>query len=243
MWAALIPAAASMATSLLSSRQKGRAAAGEKEDIEKIIGRGEDFLGKGEAKAERFQAPFRQAGIGALPGLQAAAGQDPAQLINQIISQFRQSPFQRLATQQGIGSIRNLAEAKGLLGTPAELRDIAGFAEKQSFGDQQQFLEDVLQGRGQNLGILQNLYGTGAQTAGQMGQEAVSTAQSRADLLKAQLAAEADADKSDDGGGFLSSLTGGLSGAGVGGILGGKGMLGSKMGAGSGAALGFLKGL
>ncbi|MFX0132173.1 MAG: hypothetical protein ACFFDN_00875 [Candidatus Hodarchaeota archaeon] len=176
------------------------------------------------------------------------AGQQPASVINQILSQYRESPFAKWATKSGIDALRNVAEARGMLGTPSELQDITRFAETQAMGGQQQFLQDVLGERSRQAGILQNIFGTGAGTAGEMARGTLGIGE-----LQARLAQQAAQEQAQQRQAFLGSLLGGLGGLATGGLMGGAGLLTmpaatagaapTQISGGLGAALGFLRGL
>jgi len=131
-------------------------------------------------------APFQQAGAGAvgqeLQMLQA--GQDPTAMINQITQAFQQSPAQRATIQAGLGAVQNRLAAQGLGQSGLEQKALEQFAQGTTAQQQQQYLQDVLTGRGQTLSGLGQLGGMGLGAATTGGQFQMQSAENMANLLE-----------------------------------------------------------
>lgn len=130
------------------------------------------------AQALGLLQPFQQAGAGfAIPGMERMLGEDPTDIINRITGQFRESPeftFQKQAAQE---ALQNQLAAAGLGGSGAAIQKAGQLATGLAGQGQQQFLQNVLGQRQQQLGGLEQLFrgglsaaGTGAGLLGQEGQ-------------------------------------------------------------------------
>lgn len=112
--------------------------------------------------------PFQQAGGGAVQqelGM-LQAGADPTAQVSQILGAFQQSPAQRATIQAGLEAVQNRLQAQGLGASGAQQRALEQFAQQQTAGQQQQFLQNVMGARAQTLGGLGQLGGLGLGAAG-----------------------------------------------------------------------------
>jgi hypothetical protein len=216
----------------------GGGAAGE--DIAQAAQQGisteKDFL----AKALGLLEPFRKGGVGALGDLQGIFAQekDPTAFVNNILSQYQESPGEKFIKEQGIKAGQQAAEASGQQGSGAEQEALAKFATGLASQDQQRFLQNVLGVQQQRTGGLENLFSGGLSAAGQGAGATTSAANAIANLLGQVGKGKAMSDEASAGG--LSGLLGDIGGALTGGILGHKGLLGKGIGGGLGSLLGFL---
>jgi hypothetical protein len=135
--------------------------------------------------ARQFLSPFQQAGVSAIPGLQALGARmtDPVGEINRILAQFQQSPAQRFAQQQATQGVQSQAERLGLLDSGAERGALAKTISGLASQNQQQFLQNVLGEQARGAQVLQNLFGTGAGAAGTLAGGALQTGQGIAGSL------------------------------------------------------------
>lgn len=176
-------------------------------------------------------SPFQQAGVGAIGGLQGMLGQDPTDIVNKILGQFRESPAFGFKKQQAQEALQNQLQAAGLGGSGEAIQKGAQLATGLAGQGQQQFLQNVLGQRQQRMGGLEQLFrgglsaaGTGAGLLGQEGQALGGLA----------------------GAGILgqgqeqSNLFGGLAGL-LGGAFGGGGFGGGGAGGGLGGMFGGAK--
>lgn len=218
------------------------------EDLSRGLGRAQQPISQATAAAQKGLLPFQQAGTAALPQLQQLAGQDPASVIKALQGQFQISPGAQMQTQQGIRAANLAASAGGTVGSGAEQKQLAQFAQGISSEDLQNFLRNALGVRGQQTGILQGLAGGGQQAAMGSGQFGMKGGEDIANLISQQATAQAKGEEAGAGGltGLLSSILGSsLGGALTGGLSslfeGGLGELGSGLsslfGGGGGGAL------
>ena len=122
-------------------------------------------------------SPFQQAGVGAIGGLQGMLGQDPTDIVNKILGQYQTSPGEQFQQQQAQGALQNQLAAAGLGGSGAAIQKSGQLAQHLAGQGQQQFLQNVLGQRQQQMGGLESLFrgglsaaGTGAGLLGQEGQ-------------------------------------------------------------------------
>lgn len=120
-------------------------------------------------QAQQQQQPFYQAGVGALPQLQDWLGQmqDPAGFINQLQSQYTQSPADQFAINQGLRGAQNRGSAAGLIGSTPMAQFQAQTAADIGGQQMNQWLQNV-------LGI-NTLYGQGEQNLVNLGQHSADT--------------------------------------------------------------------
>ena len=170
------------------------------------------FLQKALAGLGPFQKTGGQAFQSEFGQLQQEA--DPTAFVNNILSQFQQSPAQKFAQQQGIQASRNQLEAAGLGGSGAGAQALQQQGSDIAGQQQQQFLQNVLGVRQQTLGGLGQLGGMGLQSALAGGQfnmqtgEDIASEQARA--AQARAAAE-QASQQQQSGGIGSLIGGGIS--------------------------------
>jgi hypothetical protein len=133
-------------------------------------------------QARQMQQPFYQAGVNALPQMQdwLSKMKDPSAFINNINSQYQESPFAKFQQQQGIRAANNLGSANGLIdSTPLQMQAQQN-AQNISSQDQNNWLQHVLGVNtqyGNGLGNLTNMGSNSAniltqlmsQMGGQMG--------------------------------------------------------------------------
>lgn len=120
-------------------------------------------------------SPFQQAGVGAIPQLQALFGQDPTDIINKIMGQFQESPAQQFQSERANQALQNQMAAAGLSGSGEAAQRSGQLAQQLASQGQQQFLQDVLGQRQQQISGLEGFFGGGLSAAGQgaglLGQE------------------------------------------------------------------------
>ncbi|MHC4634570.1 MAG: hypothetical protein ACYSYU_05065 [Planctomycetota bacterium] len=166
-------------------------------------------------------SPFQQAGVGAIGGLQGMVGQDPTSIINRILGQYQASPAEQFQKQQAQGALQNQLAAAGLSGSGAAIQQAGSLAQNLAQRGQQQFLQNVLGQRQQQMGGLEDLFrgglsaaGTGAGLLGQEGQ-------ALGGLAGAGILGQGQEQSGLFGG--LGSLAGLFGGGGSGGLFGGGG--------------------
>ncbi len=101
-------------------------------------------------------SPFQQGGQGALSQLQGLFGQDPTELINRILGQFQGSPAFDFQKQQAQEAQQNQLASAGLAGSGEAIQRSGQLASGLASQGQQQFLQNVLGQRQQQIGGLED---------------------------------------------------------------------------------------
>lgn len=195
---------------ILASLGLGGLAGGAFGGLQQQLGRGIGTEQQALAQSLGLLAPFQQTGATAVQrelGLLGEGG-TPTGLVNQILSQFQQSPAQKATIQAGLEATRGRLGAQGLGQSGAEQEALEQFAQQQTAGQQQQFLQDVLGARGQTLGGLGQLGGLGLGAAQTGTQAQMQAAQNIASLLASQ--GEAGLGQAGTFGGLFSGLLGSI---------------------------------
>lgn len=144
----------------------------------------QDQANKYYGMATNTQQPFYNAGTGAIPQYQQYLQQmsNPTGFINNIMSQYQESPWAKFQQQEAQRANNNMASAAGLIGSTPWQRAGEDYARNISSQDQNQFLQNVLGvntsygsglnnllNYGANAGnILSQLYGQQANTNANM---------------------------------------------------------------------------
>lgn len=170
-------------------------------------------------QAQGFQEPFRQAGLDQTGRLNTAENSllDPSALLAQWMSKYQESPYAQKsmanAKEAGLGAASNM----GLMGSSAALNNIQQSSSDIMNADRQQFLSDLMQKYMSGIGIGQNMFNTGAATAGNMGRQAIGVGENLGQaaygaktapgaLLKDMLAMGAKAFLASQGGGAGAAM-------------------------------------
>lgn len=119
-------------------------------------------------KAEGAQNPFFNAGKGAIPDYQKwLQGQsDPSGFINNLMGQYKASPYSQYLQQQSQRGGQNAASASGMMGSTPMMEQMQQNSANIASGDMNQWLQNV-------LGI-NTQYGQGQQNLMQGGQNAAN---------------------------------------------------------------------
>ena len=159
-------------------------------------------------QAQGFQQPYVQAGNNQLPQLTGAEGAllNPTQLQNQWAQSYRVSPQAQQAMQLAKSQGMDAASSMGLLGSSAALNNVQQSSNNIMNADQQQFMNDLMQKYMTGIGIGQNIYGVGAQTAGNLGTQAIQYGENMAAMEYGRQAAPGNI--------FGNLLQGGINAAG-----------------------------
>jgi hypothetical protein len=134
--------------------------------------------------AAGYQQPFMQQGLDAGGTLseQLKRLMDPAGMQAEWAKGYETSPMAQQdmaqAQEHGMGA----ASAMGLMGSTPAMQNIQTGAHDIMNRDRQQYMQDLMQKYTAGLGIGKDMYGIGAQTAGQMGQQSIQGAQDQAQL-------------------------------------------------------------
>lgn len=127
-------------------------------------------------QAQGYADPYNQMGQAAGQNFQAGANalMDPTALQNQWASSYQMSPQAQNAMRNATNSGMDAASQMGLMGSSAALGNIQNQAGQIMQSDQQNYLNDLMTKYGMGMSANQNIYGTGANMAGQMGQNAMN---------------------------------------------------------------------
>lgn len=119
-------------------------------------------------KAEDAQNPFYNAGKNAIPDYQKwLQGQsDPSGFINNLMGQYKASPYSQYLQQQSQRAGQNAASASGLMGSTPMMEQMQQNSANIASGDMNQWLQNV-------LGI-NTQYGQGQQNMMNMGQNSAN---------------------------------------------------------------------
>lgn len=175
-------------------------------------------------QGQNYLNPYNQRGQEAYQGYAGAQNAllNPESLIARFLSSYQESPYAKIAEEQATQHGLNAASALGLNGSSPALQAIQQGTTQIGLQDRNNYLNQLLQQYLQGANIAGNIYGTGAQAAGQQGQNALNAGNANAQFAYGQQAAP---------GNLFGNIAGG-----VGGLLGGLG--GAFLGGPGGAYLG-----
>lgn len=126
-------------------------------------------------QSQAFQQPYMNAGTTQLPMLQGAENQllNPSDLLAKWMQSYSMSPFAQTSMTNAKNAGLDAASSMGLMGSSSALKNIQQSSSDIMNADRQQFLNDLMQKFMTGIGIGQNIYGVGAQTAGNLGREGI----------------------------------------------------------------------
>ncbi len=142
-------------------------------------------------EAKELQEPYRQAGLdqlGTLTGAESAL-LDPSKLLADWMSTYETSPYAQKSMENATASGLDAASSMGLMGSSAAINNVQNSAGYIMDQDRDKYLNDLMQKYMTGIGIGQNIYGIGANTAGNMGQQAMSMGQGMGQAAYGQQAA------------------------------------------------------
>lgn len=147
---------------------------------------------------------------------------NPGGLQDEWSQGYEMSPYAQQGLKQNQANGMDTASQFGLGGSSAALNNVNQGAGQIMQQDKKQYMDDLMQKYMQGIGIGQNMYGTGAQMAGQAGQNAMN---------QGQWQGQNQYNQGSAGGNMFGGLLGGAAGV-AGSALGGPmgGMLASYFG-------------
>jgi hypothetical protein len=187
-------------------------------------------------QAQQYQQPFWQGGVDQLPWLNNARDKlfDPGALQAEWAKGYEMSPYAKDLMDRSLSAGRDEASSMGLQGSSAALENAQRTAGSITSQDRQQYMNDLMQKFMASIGIGQNIYGIGAQTGANLGQQAMGMGRDMAGLAYGQAAAPGNLWGNIIGGaapivgsmigGPIGGAIGGAVGAGANNMLGGSGM-------------------
>ena len=137
---------------------------------------------KGYQEGQGYLNPYNQAGMDQLQKLIGAQGNllDPAKLQSEWAKGYEISPYAKQLQEQAKSSGMDAASNQGLLGSSSALNTIQQGSSNIMNADRQNYMNDLMQKYMTGIGIGQNIYGTGANAANQMSQNANAYGQNMA---------------------------------------------------------------
>lgn len=147
---------------------------------------------------------------------------DPTELNKKWIDSYSESPQAKQAETMAQEHGLNAANSMGLMGSNTALNATQAGTTQIGLEDRQNYLNDLMQKYMQGAGISQGVFNTGANAAGQMGQNAMNMGNNAMNM--GQNSAEMAYGKQNAGGNMLSGLIGtaaGVAGSALGGPIGG----------------------
>lgn len=142
-------------------------------ELDKYYQQGQDYLN-----------PYNQYGQGAYGNLSEMlqALMNPEELQGKWIDSYSESPAaiqaEKMAQEHGL----NAANSMGLMGSNTALNAIQSGTSQIGMEDRQKYLDDMMQKYMAAAGIAGNIFGTGANAAGQMGQNSMNMGTNSANM-------------------------------------------------------------
>jgi hypothetical protein len=135
-------------------------------------------------EAKNYQDPFWQGGKDQYGRLNQATGDlmDPQKLQDQWSKGYEQSPYAQQLLSQNKTSGLDAASSMGLMGSSAAMGNIQQGAGQIVAKDRQQYMDDMMKKYMAGIGLGQNLYGIGAQTGQNLGQQSMTHGENQAGL-------------------------------------------------------------
>lgn len=142
-------------------------------------------------EAKGYQMPFMQHGLDQYGNLMNAENRllNPADLENEWAKGYEMSPYAKMLMEQNIGQGRDEASAQGLIGSSAALNNIQQGAGMITAQDRRQYLQDLMEKYMKGVGLGSDIYGVGANAAGNLSSGAQNVGQNMAGLAYGQQAA------------------------------------------------------
>lgn len=135
-------------------------------------------------EAKGYETPYWQQGQDQYGRINEAENNllHPEELYNKWAGNYQQSPYAQQLLNQNLQSGQEAASAMGLGGSSGALQNIQQGAGNIVNQDRQSYLNDIMDKYMKGIGIGQGIYGTGAQTAANLGQQANAYGQNQAGL-------------------------------------------------------------
>ncbi len=184
-----------------------------------------DRLNKSMEGAMNYERPYTNAGLDQIGKLTGAEDKlfDPTKLQDEWSSHYEMSPEARMAQEHAKSSGLDAASSMGLMGSSAALGNIENQAGEIMQKDRRGYMDDLMQKYMTAIGLGQNIYNTGANTAGNMAQQNLGFGETMAPLDAARVNAPGEMFGKLAGMGAsagLNYLTGGMGSGGAGAMRG-----------------------
>lgn len=139
----------------------------------------EEAARQGWQESQAFQKPFMEKGLEQYPGLMEALKKlmNPQGLQNEWASGYETSPFAKQMLEMNQGQGLDAASSMGLMGSSGALANIQKGAGDITSRDREKYMTDLMQKYMSGIGLSSGLYNTGAATAGNLGNQAMTHGQ------------------------------------------------------------------
>jgi hypothetical protein len=145
---------------------------------------GQKKLDQGYNAAQGYMQPYQENGQEAYGNLSGAMNDllNPSSLMDRWMNDYQQSEQSKIAQARAMEQGNRAASSTGVLGSTPHLQAMQAGANEIGAQDEQRYIDRMIQQYLQGAGLAQNIYGVGANTAGNMGQNAMNYANQSADL-------------------------------------------------------------
>src|ERR1700723_2433224 len=126
-------------------------------------------------QAQGFEKPYMEAGTNQLPQLQGAEKSlmDPSGLLAKWMGSYNMSPYAEKSMSNAKSAGLDAASSMGLMGSSSALQNIQNSSSDIMNADRQQYLADLMQKYMTGIGVGQDIYKTGATSAGNLAKGAL----------------------------------------------------------------------
>lgn len=164
------------------------------------------YYQQAQSQLPQYYMPWMQGGMNAmnqLSPLLSQMTQNPGGMVNQIGSNYQQSPGFQFALNQALKASNQSANAGGMAGSPMTQQQNMGIATGMANQDYYNYLNNAENMFGQGVGGLQNMMGMGANASMGLGQNLASLLESQGNMAYA-----GQANQNQMGGGIFGDLAG-----------------------------------
>lgn len=135
-------------------------------------------------EAKGYQMPYMQHGNEQYGNLMNAENAllNPEELQNKWAKGYEESPYAKMLLEENTGQGMDAASAMGLMGSSGALNNIQRGAGMITAADRRQYLQDLMEKYMKGVGIGENIYGIGANAAGNLSSGAQTMGQNMAGL-------------------------------------------------------------
>lgn len=145
-------------------------------------------------EGKSFLNPYMEQGQNAYGNLTGAMENlmNPEGLYNQFASGYETSPYAKQAQEMATNHGLNTAASMGLMGSTPALQAIQAETSRIGNADRENYINKLINQYIQGAGLAQNIYGTGANAAGQLANNAANMGSNSAESAYGQTNANSD---------------------------------------------------
>jgi hypothetical protein len=144
----------------------------------------QEELNKYWQQAQQFQQPFMNNAQGVYGGLNEAFQNllDPSKLQDMWSKNYKESDYAKNMEHELMDRGLNSAQSMGLGGSSSALQALQGGTQKVVNDERQKFLDDLMKKYMTGIGLGENIYGTGANAAGNLSNQAMHMGEDSAQM-------------------------------------------------------------